>query len=339
MPSARKAPARKPVTKARRKKKKQQKKHRGPLMRFKFGRLVLLWILSLIICFGSYIYNRNMHPEKDVFVKSAEPELPEESSLPAEEESVPDETPVEESVPDPAAEDNTGEETAENGESENGEGEGEGEEDESGNVHSGPTKVNPVPETAMQPMDYLTRCAFLGETNIHNLSVDGILQPNNVYASETLNLNNYTREYVMLNGTTIRILSVINSASCPIYLMFGTESLSEQPADQTADQFDVFLNSVIAVAPEAKIYILSIPPVTAAAEQASPPLLNSTVDEYNSLLLELANKHNVYFVDTNTALKNNESRLAPEYALEDGIHLNSDGLQIMMNYVLCHVPE
>ena len=333
MPSARKVPARKPVTKARRKKKKQQKKHRGPLMRFKFGRLVLLWILSLIICFGSYIYDRNVHPEKDVFVKSAEPEITEESTpdevTPAEETPVEESAPAEESTPDDTGAENTGEES-----------EDSQPEEDNGVVHAGPAKVNPVPETAMQPMDYLTRCAFLGETNIHNLSVDGILQPNNVYASETLNLNNYTREYVMLNGTTIRILSVINSASCPIYLMFGTESLSEQPADQTADQFDVFLNSAIATAPESTIYILSIPPVTAAAEQAAQnPIQNSVIDEYNSLLLELANKHNVYFVDTNTALKNNEGRLAPEYAMEDGIHLNSDGLQIMMNYVLCHVPE
>ena len=195
-----------------------------------------------------------------------------------------------------------------------------------------------MPESVPQSAEYLTRCAFLGETNIFNLKQAGLLQEYNVYASETLNLSNYSKEYVMLDGTTIRILSAINSASCPIYLMFGTESLAKQPPDQTADQFSVLLNSVIATAPEAEIFVLSIPPVTAAAEQGDKGIKNSDIDEYNSLLLEAANTANVYFVDVNTALKNNDSKLDPAYALEDGIHLTTEAGAIMLNYVLSHVP-
>ena len=81
MPGGKKPTTKKPLPKSKRRKK-QQKKHRGPLMRFRFGRLVLLWILSLIICFGTYIYNRNVHPEKDVFVRKAESDsAPDESSV------------------------------------------------------------------------------------------------------------------------------------------------------------------------------------------------------------------------------------------------------------------
>lgn len=304
-------------------KKKQKKQRRGPVMRFRFGQLILLWILSLIICFGTYLYNRNVHPELDVFVKPADGEqladsstddtvIPEEGSQPEASADIP-ETPA--TADDPAM---------------------DGEDESS--VPSGPTKINPVPESAPQPPEYLTRCAFLGETNIHNLGENGLLQPFNVYASETLTLSNYSREYVMLDGTTIRILSAINSASCPIYLMFGTESLSKQPADQTADQFSVLLNSVIATAPEAEVIVLSIPPVTADAEKGDEPILNSDIDTYNSMLLDLCNQINVYFVDVNTALKNNDGKLDRLYALEDGIHLTPEAGQIMLDYVLNHVP-
>ena len=43
--------------------KRQEQKRRGPVMRFKFSRLILLWILSLILCFGAYLYKVNFHPE------------------------------------------------------------------------------------------------------------------------------------------------------------------------------------------------------------------------------------------------------------------------------------
>lgn len=304
-------------------KRKQKKQRRGPVMRFRFGQLILLWILSLIICFGTYLYNRNFHPELDVFVKSADGDTTAASSaddsLTSAEDSQPEETP---NIPEESA---PAEEPGEDG----------GEEP---SAPTGPTKINPVPESAPQPVEYLTRCAFLGETNIHNLGQNGLLQPFNVYASETLTLSNYSREYVMLDGTTIRILSAINSASCPIYLMFGTESLSKQPPDQTADQFSVLLNSVIATAPEAEVIVLSIPPVTADAEKADEPILNSDIDTYNSMLLDLCNQIDVYFVDVNTALKNNDGKLDRLYALEDGIHLTPEAGQLMLDYVLNHVP-
>lgn len=315
MPGATNPKRKKPMPQSRRRKTKRKKQRRGPVMRFRLSQLILLWIMSLILCFGAYLFNRNFHPEKDVFLQKAEESSADvqeiTESLPAEEEAS---QAAEESAAEPAPEESS-EET--------------------------PTtdKDNPVPESAPQSPDYLTKCAFLGEANIHNLGRNGLLQPYNVYASETLTLTNYLREYVMLDGTTIRIMSAINSADCPIYLMFGTESLTTQGADETANQFDQLLNSAIATAPEAPIIVLSIPPVTAFAEvNGEHPIANSVIDDYNTRLLEIANKRDVYFVDVNTALKNNEGKLAPEMAEEDGIHLNAQGGQALLNYVLNHVP-
>lgn len=327
MPSANYKKSRKPATKSKRTKTKRKKVHRGPVMRFRLSQLILIWVLSLIFCFGSYLYNRNFHPEKDVFVKSADDEAAAQNPVSESEESgleIPEES-----------SDDIPEESSEEGE---GDAPGEDEPEESSAVIT-TTKNNPVPESAPASADYLQQCAFLGEANIYRLGQEGLLQPFSVYASENLRLTNYTKEYVMLEGTTIRILSAVNSASCPIYLMFGTESLPSQPADQTADQFDQLLTSVIATAPEATIYVLSIPPVTAFAEtNGEKPLLNSTIDDYNSRLLNIANLRDVYFVDVNTALKNNEGKLDPKLADEDGIHLTAEAGQMILNYVLTHIP-
>ncbi|MBR5723715.1 MAG: hypothetical protein IKX57_08785, partial [Oscillospiraceae bacterium] len=72
MPSGRNSSYRKkPLTRSKRRKVRHKKQRRGPVMRFRFSRLILIWILSLIICFGAYLLSRNLHPDKDVFVKPA----------------------------------------------------------------------------------------------------------------------------------------------------------------------------------------------------------------------------------------------------------------------------
>lgn len=299
---------------------KKKKRRSGPLLRFRFGRVVLIWVFTFIIFFVVYMYNRNVHPEKDVFLKGEEPAAADESSALV---------PLVPAVTDATQQNPAPEQTQPPQESE-----------------AVPKKVNPVPESASAGEEYLQKAAFLGERNIHMLGESGLLGGLNVYASDTLTLDNYTSEYVTVTDpergeqTTIKIVSAMNSASCPIYLCFGTESLAVRKADEAADQFSVLLGAVRAAAPETDIFILAIPPVTAAAENAKEgAILNETIDTYNSLLLNLANQTNVYFVDTNTALKNNEGKLDPALALEDGIHLNAEAGKIFLNYVLTHVPR
>lgn len=324
MPSGRNSGYRKkPLTRSKRRKTRHKKQRRGPVMRFRFSRLILIWIFSLICCFGAYLLARNLNPDKDVFVRPAEGEAIDAESSVSDEtaetpaDSQPEQTP---DTQDPA-EETPGEESSEE-------------------APTGPAKINPVPESEPKPQEYLAKCAFVGETNIYNLGEDNLLQPFSVYASEKLTLENYAKEYVLLNGTTIRILSALNQANCPIYLMFGTESLSTQSPEQTITHYNTLLDSLIATAPESKVIVMSIPPVTAEAEKAADhPLLNSVIDDYNSRLLAKCNEKNIYFVDVNTALKNNEGKLDGHLATEDGKHLSLEGGMVLLNYVLSHVPQ
>ena len=317
MPSGNHTPVRKPAANPARKK----RRLRGPVIRFRFSVLILIWLFSLLLCFGHYMYDRNYHPEKDVFVKKA---VPSESSKTVPAENSEPVTPAD-SKAEPVSQ---------------APAESQAAEESSGTVV--PTKINPVPESAPQDASYLEKCAFFGDMTIHRFGEAGLLGAMNVYSSETLNLNNYDTEYITIgDGTTIRILSMANGAQCPIYLMFGTESLAAgKKADQIADKFSGLLYAIKSRAPSSNIYIMSIPPVAAAAEKAKPAVLNTEIDAYNSRLLELANQANVYYVDTNLALRSKQDgKLNAEYAEQDGIHLTAEAGRIILDYVLKHVPN
>ena len=299
---------------------KKHRRRRGPAIRFRFGFLCFIWIAVVIGCFFYYMLVRNLHPDRDVFL----------AKQPKDESSVSGtEAPV--STGTTAASGNgSAQQTTKTTAS-----------GESSQVVVN-AKINPVPEMPAKDARYLETCAFVGDMITHRLGESGLLQKKNVYASEKLNLSNYKREYILLeDGTTIRILSALSRAQCPIYLMFGTEDFAAgNRVDEITANYTALLNAVIAGAPSAPVYVLSIPPVTAAAEKLKKNAVrNSDIDLYNSNLLELANRANVYFIDTNTALKNAEGRLDPALAEQDGIHLTKEAGERLLDYVLHHVPN
>ena len=326
-------PAPRVVPRSQNMRRKRKKRRRGPIMKFRFSGIILIWVFSLIGCFGFYMVKRNIAPDEDIWIKkaSAEESSLSETTTPAVTTAAAGAKPsgtvttaAEGSKPSGAAET-----TAANNEG--------GDPAETAAANPG-DKANPVPEGAPQPQDYLVWSAFVGEKSVYDMGQQGLLSTYNVYSSETLTLENYTSEYIMLNGTTIKILSALNSAKCPIYLMFGTEDLLTLKSEKVVDRFGVLLNQVKAAAPASEIYVLAAPPVTYKQEKSKNGLTNTKIDDYNSLLLSVCKQANVYFIDINTALKNNEGRLDDGFAQDDGIHLNTDGSQLLLNYVLTHVP-
>lgn len=296
----------------------KRRRRRGPAVRFRFGFFCFIWIAVMIGSFLYYMFVRNTDPDRDVFVKKKpDTESTQTTGLPAG-------TGTTASGSAASTQQTTRTTAAE----------------ESSRVVM-EAKINPVPESPAQPASYLESCAFVGDMIVHRFGESGLLQKKNVYASEKLNLSNYKSEYILLpDGTTIRILSALSRAQCPIYLMFGTEDFAAGGrVDEITANFTALLNSVIAGAPAAPVYVMSIPPVTAAAEKLKKGAVrNADIDLYNSNLLELANRANVYFIDTNTALKNSEGRLDPALAEQDGIHLSKEAGERLLSYVLNHFP-
>jgi hypothetical protein len=319
-------PAQRVVPHSQNTRRRRKKRRRGPLMKFRFSGVILIWVFSLIGCFGFYMMKRNVSPDEDIWVKKADAE---DSAVTT--AAVTTASPAKTTSANSAAGSAAGSGTVTTA---------------SAAAKAAETttavtlsKINPVPECPVQPQDYLIWSAFVGEKGVFDMGQQGLLKTYNVYGSETLTLQNYQTEYVMLNGTTIRILSALNSAKCPIYLMFGTDDLVTLKPQKALDYYGTLLNQLKAAAPASEIYILAVPPVTAKQEKRKDSLTNSAIDEFNSLLLATANQANIFFVDTNTALKNNEGKLDDAYAQEDGMHLNAEGNQVLLNYVLTHVPE
>lgn len=201
--------------------------------------------------------------------------------------------------------------------------------------------VNPVPQSEKADFSYFDNCVFIGDSISVGLMAYNILTPDKVIASIGLNISKIDSEKISTSfGKLTANEALIQKKPANIYIMLGSNGIAWMSNDSMISKYSSFIDKVKSDLPDTKIYILSIPPVTEGREVAAEnPIKNSVIDAYNSELLKLANSKNVYFVDINTALKNNLGKLDTEKAEKDGMHFKKATYDIMLDYILTHIAQ
>lgn len=202
--------------------------------------------------------------------------------------------------------------------------------------------INPVPEGQLMGFSYLVNdCNFVGDSLTVGLASYGIIPEKNVLANIGMNISKINTATVTTPSGEMTVLDALKENNPKnVYVMLGSNGIAWLTNENMISEYGQFIDSVKEELPDSKIYILSIPPVTANKEtDPSSPILNSDIDTYNSELLKLADEKSVYFVDLNTALKGNDGKLASERSDGDGMHFKKDTYDIMLDYILTHVVQ
>lgn len=211
----------------------------------------------------------------------------------------------------------------------------------SGNNSNGKQIVNPVAISKKADKSYFDNTVFIGDTLTLGFTAYNFLLKDNVITSLDLNLSNVMTQTVQVNGEELSAVSALKKKGAEnVYILFGSDGISMVQTNTLLNNYASFLDAVKNALPNAKIYVLSISPVTAGRESAANnAIFNKDIDEYNSKLLNIANDKNVYFVDANTALKNNKGLLDDSNAESDGLHINKNAYSILTDYILTHIAE
>ncbi len=205
------------------------------------------------------------------------------------------------------------------------------------------TAANPVPanETS-ETIQYLQdNCVFVGDSLTVGLASYGYLPQKNVIASVGMNIDSVNTDTLdTAFGNTTVVDAVYQAKPSIVYIMLGSNGVSWMSNETMLERYKTLVDNLKAKIPDIKIYVMSIPPVTTAKETAGTyAVKNSDIDAYNSALLQFANDNGLYYVDVNTALKNNEGRLSEDMAAKDGMHFNKSTYQIMLDYILSHTVK
>ena len=121
-----------------------------------------------------------------------------------------------------------------------------------------------------------------------------------------------------------------------IYMLLGTNALASGSNKSFMVYYEKLTDMLIEQFPDVPIYIEGIPPVTDEVSNTRITLNNGRIRKINVEIAKMAKEKNCYYIDLYTALSDSKKALPVAIAQEDGIHMNQEGCQRWIDYLLNH---
>ena len=273
------------------------RKRRKPRLKFNFGVLLIIFILSFSACFALYMLAANMN--ENFFEDEFNSIIVEESSEDEQEEAT------------------------------------EANENEVSDVEEPVAKApvtNPVPQSAAADYaTYFDNCCLITDSTL--LGMSEYTSFTDVIGDSLLNAANCTVAKVESNYGTVTIYDTLKLKKPEnVYIMLGSDIGVSTTEDMIAS-YTTLIENLTAVLPDMNIYIMQIPPVITD----STPVTNELINAYNEQLLAMANSQNVHCIDTSTALKSVDGNLKEEYWSAEDKKFTEDMYKAVVEYILTHV--
>lgn len=181
--------------------------------------------------------------------------------------------------------------------------------------------------------EYFSSSLFIGDSISTGLSLYGFLDQVNVFAQQGLAPS--TALDAEIDGVT---LSDKIAAFKPkkIFVMLGTNSVGYADNETLAASMNELVEKISGLT-KAKIYVISIPPITPEAEKSDEnELTKKDIDDYNAKLKTAVSGSGASFIDLNSVLSNSDGYFDADYAEMDGIHFMGTTYEVMLSYLQKH---
>lgn len=277
---------------------KKSKNLKRPKVKFNFGVLLVIFVLSFTACFAIYMTAANLN--EDFFRNQFDAEI----------------------VIDTAESSET-EEQEENSEAETSEPEEQP-------VQKAPV-TNPVPQSAAADYTYFENCCLITDSTLLEIGEHTALK--DIIGDSALNASNCTTAKVESNYGAVTIYDTLKIKKPEnVYFMLGSD-IGTSETEVMIASYQELISNLTASLPAMNIYIMQIPPVRYDAA----PVTNELINTYNEQLLAMANSCNVYCIDTSTALKSVDGNLKEEYWSAEEKKFTEDMYKAVTEYIITHV--
>ncbi|MCI6890272.1 MAG: hypothetical protein MR836_08920 [Ruminococcus sp.] len=218
------------------KRKISDRKYSKPKLRFHFGILILIFVLSFSACFALYMFSANMD---DNFFEKQENKgksTVEKSQNISEDESA------------------AGSESSEESLSTTG-------------------VSNPVPESDAKDEAYLKECVLVADSTLFSTASNGRIKT--VIGNDVLNASNVNTEKIKSSNGTITAFEILKvKQPSDIYVMLGSD-LGTSSVDSMISSVSTFIGNVIGSLPDASIYLMQLPPIYTDSKTLTNDMINS----------------------------------------------------------------
>lgn len=196
-------------------------------------------------------------------------------------------------------------------------------------VTSESEKAETVAASTEYSPEFFNRGLIIGDSISVGLVNYGYLKPENVFAQ--IGLTPASVLTTDIDGTTVYTKAAGLNPDY-ICIMLGTNGLSYLSEDFMAEKMSEFIDGLRQTCPNAKIFLVSIPPVTAEHESEKPEKIEN-ITKYNEHISKLAEEKSAPFVNTFELLQDSDGYLAADYAENDGLHLKAAAYPVVLSAI------
>ena len=225
--------------------KKKSKNLKRPKVRFNFGVMLVIFVLSFTACFALYMTAANLN--EDFFRNEFNAEMIIDNSEPDEtEESEQDEQPEQEELP----------------------------------IQKAPV-TNPVPQSAPADHAYFENCCLITDSTLLEIGDHTALK--DVIGDSALNASNCTTAKVESNYGAVTIYDTLKIKKPEnVYFMLGSD-IGTSETETMLENYKELVSNLTASLPAMNIYIMQIPPVRYDSAPVTNELINTYNEQLLSM--------------------------------------------------------
>ena len=202
-----------------------------------------------------------------------------------------------------------------------------------------PAEEGPVEVKYMRVGDeYFEDAVFLGDSRVVGLALYSGMETCTFYAKTSLTI------YKLMDSsadtepiTTIREALMTNEFK-KIYIQVGINELGTGDLEYFITQYQSVIDEIRLLQPDAIIYINSILHVTEARDKQGDYINNQVIDERNEALSQLANDVDVFYIDVNPVLDDDEGNLRQDLSW-DNVHLTANSYPMWYEFLKDHAID
>ena len=202
----------------------------------------------------------------------------------------------------------------------------------------------PLAQTEVAEDTYFDNAVFLGDSRTEGLQLFGKLYRGDYYWARGMNVflvDNPKYHTFEVDGETVTMIGALAKKSYDaVYIMIGINELGCAPSEYERGLRE-FLDKVLAVQPEAVIYLQTLPPINEAQARESglgDYINNSNVNRFNEIIVNMAAEKQVVLLDVAEIYRGENGELPADMSA-DGCHFNLDGYVQWVDYLRCHIMD
>lgn len=185
--------------------------------------------------------------------------------------------------------------------------------------------------------DYFTDALFIGDSRTVGLSeyCEALDTRATFYAKVSLTIYDcMTKDFIKTDDGKMNLEEALTKQQYgKIYIMLGINEIGTGNEEYFKNAYSEVIDKIRELQPDAIIYIQGIMHVTKAKSSVDKFFNNGNIDARNAAIAELADNHDIFYIDMNEAVDDGEGNLDGSLTFDD-VHLKASSYERWHEFLL-----